>query len=81
MEKCVCSEGWEGDACECPKSNQTCVDSKGVSGTSYWRLFMLLCHITCQLMSDCVFVGNRVFATAKGNVCAAAVSVQSLLLT
>lgn len=32
-------------------------------------------------MSNCVFVGDRVFATAKGNVCVAAVSVQSLLLS
>lgn len=31
MEKCACADGWEGDACECPKSNQTCLDSKGVS--------------------------------------------------
>lgn len=31
MGKCACTEGWEGKACECPKSNQTCLDSKGVS--------------------------------------------------
>lgn len=31
MEKCACTDGWEGDACECPKSNQTCLDSRGVS--------------------------------------------------
>lgn len=31
MGKCACTEGWEGNACECPKSKQTCLDSKGVS--------------------------------------------------
>lgn len=31
MGKCACTEGWEGNACQCPKSNQTCLDSKGVS--------------------------------------------------
>ncbi|XP_041672161.1 integrin beta-4 isoform X2 [Cheilinus undulatus] len=29
MGRCACTEGWEGNACECPKSNQTCLDSKG----------------------------------------------------
>uniref|UniRef100_A0A671XFI0 Integrin beta n=1 Tax=Sparus aurata TaxID=8175 RepID=A0A671XFI0_SPAAU len=29
MNQCTCAEGWEGPACECPKSNQTCMDSKG----------------------------------------------------
>uniref|UniRef100_A0A3Q2YF04 Integrin beta n=1 Tax=Hippocampus comes TaxID=109280 RepID=A0A3Q2YF04_HIPCM len=29
MGRCVCSDGWEGNACECPRSNQTCLDSKG----------------------------------------------------
>uniref|UniRef100_A0A8C9QZ21 Integrin beta n=1 Tax=Scleropages formosus TaxID=113540 RepID=A0A8C9QZ21_SCLFO len=31
MGSCACEAGWEGSACECPKSNQTCLDSKGVS--------------------------------------------------
>nr|XP_015212021.1 PREDICTED: integrin beta-4 isoform X3 [Lepisosteus oculatus] len=29
MGQCACDEGWEGSACECPKSNETCIDSKG----------------------------------------------------
>ncbi|XP_069012277.1 integrin beta-4 isoform X1 [Embiotoca jacksoni] len=29
MGQCSCSLGWEGNSCECPKSNQTCLDSKG----------------------------------------------------
>uniref|UniRef100_A0A3B3BV19 Integrin beta n=1 Tax=Oryzias melastigma TaxID=30732 RepID=A0A3B3BV19_ORYME len=29
MGRCACTEGWEGDACDCTKSNQTCVDSRG----------------------------------------------------
>uniref|UniRef100_A0A3Q4HCM4 Integrin beta n=1 Tax=Neolamprologus brichardi TaxID=32507 RepID=A0A3Q4HCM4_NEOBR len=28
--QCACSEGWTGNACECPTSSQTCLDSKGV---------------------------------------------------
>lgn len=39
MGKCACTEGWEGNACECPKGNQTCLDSKGVSRANcYCRL-------------------------------------------
>ncbi|KAJ7427466.1 Integrin beta-4 [Willisornis vidua] len=26
---CVCESGWEGPACECPTSNDTCIDSRG----------------------------------------------------
>ncbi|KAI1896702.1 hypothetical protein AGOR_G00097480 [Albula goreensis] len=29
LGQCACDEGWEGLSCECPKSNQTCLDSKG----------------------------------------------------
>uniref|UniRef100_A0A3B5QEX9 Integrin beta n=1 Tax=Xiphophorus maculatus TaxID=8083 RepID=A0A3B5QEX9_XIPMA len=29
MGRCACSEGWEGAACECSKSNDTCLDNKG----------------------------------------------------
>ncbi|KAJ8399733.1 hypothetical protein AAFF_G00408380 [Aldrovandia affinis] len=29
LGQCVCEAGWEGLACQCPKSNQTCLDSKG----------------------------------------------------
>ncbi|KAK5850417.1 hypothetical protein PBY51_001300 [Eleginops maclovinus] len=29
MGECACVPGWKGKACECPKSNQTCLDSKG----------------------------------------------------
>lgn len=32
--QCVCESGWEGPACECLKSNQTCVDSRGVRATT-----------------------------------------------
>uniref|UniRef100_A0AAX7VMB4 Integrin beta n=1 Tax=Astatotilapia calliptera TaxID=8154 RepID=A0AAX7VMB4_ASTCA len=28
--QCACTEGWTGNACECPTSSQTCLDSKGV---------------------------------------------------
>lgn len=27
---CVCESGWEGPSCECPTSNDTCIDSRGV---------------------------------------------------
>lgn len=27
---CVCESGWEGPGCECPTSNDTCIDSRGV---------------------------------------------------
>ncbi|XP_061086823.1 integrin beta-4 isoform X3 [Conger conger] len=27
--QCACESGWDGPACECPKSNQTCMDTKG----------------------------------------------------
>lgn len=27
---CVCESGWEGAGCECPTSNDTCIDSRGV---------------------------------------------------
>ncbi|KAI4796048.1 hypothetical protein KUCAC02_029477, partial [Chaenocephalus aceratus] len=30
MGGCACAKGWEGNACECPKSTDTCRDSKGV---------------------------------------------------
>uniref|UniRef100_A0A8C3U9S3 Integrin beta n=1 Tax=Catharus ustulatus TaxID=91951 RepID=A0A8C3U9S3_CATUS len=26
---CVCESGWEGPSCECPTSNDTCIDSRG----------------------------------------------------
>ncbi|NWJ00526.1 ITB4 protein, partial [Crypturellus undulatus] len=26
---CVCESGWEGPGCECPTSNDTCIDSRG----------------------------------------------------
>uniref|UniRef100_A0A8C5U3E6 Integrin beta n=1 Tax=Malurus cyaneus samueli TaxID=2593467 RepID=A0A8C5U3E6_9PASS len=26
---CVCENGWEGPGCECPTSNDTCIDSRG----------------------------------------------------
>ncbi|NXH68454.1 ITB4 protein, partial [Hydrobates tethys] len=26
---CVCESGWEGPGCECPRSNDTCIDSRG----------------------------------------------------
>ncbi|NXO59568.1 ITB4 protein, partial [Aramus guarauna] len=26
---CVCESGWEGPGCECPTSNDTCIDSQG----------------------------------------------------
>ncbi|NXX54571.1 ITB4 protein, partial [Scopus umbretta] len=26
---CVCDSGWEGPGCECPTSNDTCIDSRG----------------------------------------------------
>ncbi|NXH15960.1 ITB4 protein, partial [Bucco capensis] len=26
---CVCQSGWEGPGCECPTSNDTCIDSRG----------------------------------------------------
>uniref|UniRef100_A0A3B3VQ41 Integrin, beta 4 n=1 Tax=Poecilia latipinna TaxID=48699 RepID=A0A3B3VQ41_9TELE len=29
MGRCACSEGWKGNACECSKSNETCLDNKG----------------------------------------------------
>uniref|UniRef100_A0AAY4CT15 Integrin beta n=1 Tax=Denticeps clupeoides TaxID=299321 RepID=A0AAY4CT15_9TELE len=29
MGACACEDGWQGSACECPISNQTCLDSKG----------------------------------------------------
>ncbi|KAM9336995.1 integrin beta-4 [Symphorus nematophorus] len=29
MGQCACTEGWGGNACECPQSTQTCLDSKG----------------------------------------------------
>lgn len=32
MGRCSCTEGWQGNACECPMSNQTCLDNKKVSG-------------------------------------------------
>ncbi|XP_016889703.1 integrin beta-4 isoform X2 [Cynoglossus semilaevis] len=28
MGRCSCTEGWQGNACECPMSNQTCLDNK-----------------------------------------------------
>ncbi|NXS39389.1 ITB4 protein, partial [Balaeniceps rex] len=27
--ECVCENGWEGPGCECPTSNDTCIDSRG----------------------------------------------------
>ncbi|NXN33162.1 ITB4 protein, partial [Nycticryphes semicollaris] len=27
--RCVCQSGWEGLSCECPTSNDTCIDSQG----------------------------------------------------
>lgn len=38
MGRCVCSDGWEGNACECPRSNQTCLDSKGVSSPIFFPI-------------------------------------------
>ncbi|XP_041434267.1 integrin beta-4 isoform X1 [Xenopus laevis] len=29
MGACVCVAGWEGDSCQCPTSNQTCLDRSG----------------------------------------------------
>ncbi|KAF3853063.1 hypothetical protein F7725_013751 [Dissostichus mawsoni] len=29
MGSCACAKGWGGEACECPKSTDTCLDSKG----------------------------------------------------
>ncbi|NXQ98398.1 ITB4 protein, partial [Sagittarius serpentarius] len=26
---CICESGWEGPGCECPTSNDTCIDSRG----------------------------------------------------
>lgn len=54
MGKCACTEGWEGNACECPKSNQTCLDSKGVSRADRhyvrWKLSGEL--PPCQFVTD-----------------------------
>uniref|UniRef100_A0A3B4BB12 Integrin beta n=1 Tax=Periophthalmus magnuspinnatus TaxID=409849 RepID=A0A3B4BB12_9GOBI len=33
MGRCVCTEGWGGDACECPISNSTCLDTSGCEAT------------------------------------------------
>ncbi|MEQ2175346.1 hypothetical protein GOODEAATRI_017123 [Goodea atripinnis] len=35
----LCNDGWEGAACECSKSNDTCLDSKGVSRASGLYLY------------------------------------------
>uniref|UniRef100_A0A6I8QE45 Integrin beta n=1 Tax=Xenopus tropicalis TaxID=8364 RepID=A0A6I8QE45_XENTR len=29
MGACVCDAGWEGESCQCPTSNQTCLDRNG----------------------------------------------------
>ncbi|OCT62976.1 integrin beta-4 isoform X1 [Xenopus laevis] len=29
MGSCVCDAGWEGESCQCPTSNQTCLDRNG----------------------------------------------------
>lgn len=51
MGKCACSEGWEGDACECPKSNQTCLDSKGVSRADRHCVDEVIIRLSCQPVS------------------------------
>lgn len=82
MGQCACTEGWQGKACECPKSNQTCLDSKGVSRANNFCLYIRLsCHRTCQSVPDCVFICTRVSAMGEVHVCAAAVSVQCPLVS
>lgn len=78
MGKCACTEGWEGNACECPKSQQTCLDSKGVSRSRNWAQAGLDGPSRC--LSGCGGLClHRVSAMAEENVCVAFASVQTLV--
>ena len=80
MNQCACAEGWEGPACECPKSNQTCMDSRGVSTANsfHWKR-RLYWHLESQLTPDCVYIRARVSAMVEGHVSAVAVFVKALV--
>lgn len=80
MGKCACTEGWEGNACECPKSNQTCLDSKGVSRSRNSVLGSdgLGWYYQTSELVWCLCL-HRVSATGEVNVYAASVSVQTLV--
>lgn len=76
MGKCACTEGWEGNACECPKSNQTCLDSKGVSRS---RNGVLGSDGARRQLSGCGGLClHRVSATGGRNVSVASVRAQTL---
>lgn len=75
MGQCACTEGWEGKACECPKSNQTCLDSKGVSKATFSIHWLMMSLFT---QPDDVFMCARVSAMDEVNVCVAVVNVQTL---
>lgn len=78
MGKCACTEGWEGNACECPKSQQTCLDSKGVSRSRNWAQAGLDGPSRC--LSGCGGLClHRVSAMAEENVCVAFANVQTLV--
>lgn len=80
MGKCACTEGWEGNACECPKSNQTCLDSKGVSRSRNGVLGsdgLGWCYQTSELVW--LLCLRRVSATGEVNVCVASARVQTLI--
>ncbi|XP_064179337.1 integrin beta-4 isoform X1 [Anguilla rostrata] len=52
--QCVCEEGWEGSGCECPKSNQTCLDSRGgiCNGRGECKCGRCECRDSTMLLSD-----------------------------
>lgn len=74
MGQCSCADGWEGPACECPKSNQTCMDSKGVNGADTFQTLNLL-----LTMPNCVFMCASSCVVGGVNASVAAASVQTLV--
>lgn len=81
MGKCTCAEGWTGNACECPKSNQTCLDSKGVSRS---RIDCLgsdgVWTVLLDILLLCSLCLHRVSAMGEVNVYVDVVYVQTLVL-
>ncbi|KAL4648065.1 integrin beta-4 isoform X1 [Arapaima gigas] len=65
MGGCVCEAGWDGEACECPKSNQTCLDSKGVRAASIAQLGI------CEAKRSCVQCQAWKTGDLKGEKCKA----------
>ncbi|GAB0197725.1 integrin beta-4 [Grus japonensis] len=52
---CVCESGWEGPGCECPTSNDTCIDSRGGF------------QAVCESIRDCVRCQAWGTGNKKGN--------------